>query len=172
MSPVTNIDQFAVDISNFVNKTQEKTAKVYKNTAFELFRDVIKSTPVLTGRARGNWFPSITAPIIATRPDKSKTGAKVINEIRSVLNSVVANSLSGYPSMFLANSLPYIRKLEYGGYPQNPKRGTWMVPYGGKGYQIRSAGGFSKQAPRGMVRMNIERFPDIVLKHTNRARAM
>jgi len=41
-----------------------------------------------------------------------------------------------------------------------------MVPYGGKGYEIRSSGGFSKQAPQGMVRMNVERWPDMVLNHT------
>jgi len=159
-------DNFAVEITNFVNKTQGKVAAVYKKSVMDLFSSVVYSTPVLTGRARANWMVSISEPIRATRENKSKTGAMVVNEIRSVLNFVKANSQAGYPAMFLSNSLPYISHLEYGWYEPDPVRGTWMVPYGGKGYEIRSSGGFSKQAPQGMVRMNVERWPDMVLNHT------
>jgi hypothetical protein len=43
--------------------------------------------------------------------------------------------------------VPYIRVLEYGGYPLNPKH-----PSG------RSDGGFSTQAPAGMVRISVLEF--------------
>jgi hypothetical protein len=42
---------------------------------------------------------------------------------------------------WLSNNLPYIEKLEYGGYPDGPN----------------TIGGFSKQAPAGMVRVNMAR---------------
>ena len=47
---------------------------------------------------------------------------------------------------FLTNNLPYIVKLEFGG-------------YGTKNPVDVNAQGFSKQAPAGMVRINLARFP-------------
>ena len=43
-------------------------------------------------------------------------------------------------TIYISNNLPYITKLEYGGYPKNPK--------GGSG---KTVNGYSKQAPEGMV---------------------
>ena len=57
--------------------------------------------------------------------------------------------------IFMTNNLPYARTLEFGKYPTPVKRGTYV----GKGrYEKRSQGGFSKLAPRGMVRVNALRF--------------
>jgi hypothetical protein len=46
-------------------------------------------------------------------------------------------------SVFIVNNLPYIAVLEYGGYPNPPSD-----PVHGK-----TIGGYSKQAPQGMVRV-------------------
>ena len=86
---------------------------------------VIDETPFDTGRARNNW----------------KGSAKRMP--RWVLNK----------KLILVNNLPYINTLEYGGYPKNPKKGSWI-----KGeYQKLSTGGYSKQllpmgTPKGWVR--------------------
>ena len=42
-----------------------ETALEYKATAFEMFGEIIKNTPVDTGRARGNW--NITTDISRLR---------------------------------------------------------------------------------------------------------
>lgn len=44
-------------------------------------------------------------------------------------------------SSFVRNGLPYAPVVEYGGYPNPPKKGTG-----------KTEGGFSKQAPQGMLR--------------------
>lgn len=46
----------------------------------------------------------------------------------------------GDESLFISNNLPYITTLEYGGYPNPPKKGTG-----------KTINGYSKQAPNGMV---------------------
>lgn len=51
---------------------------------------------------------------------------------------------------YFTNSLPYIRKLEYGGYTSKPET-------------AKTVGGFSKQAPHGMVRINAANWREIVL---------
>jgi hypothetical protein len=57
--------------------------------------------------------------------------------------------------MFLTNNLPYIETLEYGGYPNPVKKGSWDVK--GKKFTIKSTGGFSKQvAPDGWVRKTLK----------------
>ena len=53
---------------------------------------------------------------------------------------------------WIYNNLEYIHVLEFGLFPTPVKKGT-RIP--GGGYEIRSEGGFSKQAPGGMVRLAI-----------------
>ena len=48
--------------------------------------------------------------------------------------------------LFFTNNLPYINKLEYGGYPNPPKNVTG-----------KTAGGFSLQAPIGWVRKELKK---------------
>jgi lysozyme family protein len=47
--------------------------------------------------------------------------------------------------MYLTNSLPYAMTIEYGGYPNPPKNPTG-----------KTIGGFSTQAPAGVVRVTAE----------------
>lgn len=51
---------------------------------------------------------------------------------------------------YFTNSLPYVRMLEYGGYTDKPET-------------EKTIGGFSKQAPQGMVRINAANWREIVL---------
>ena len=55
--------------------------------------------------------------------------------------------------MYFTNNLPNIVPLEYGGYPQPVKLGSWDKKK--KAYVKKSDGGFSKQAPGGWVRATL-----------------
>ena len=57
-------------------------------------------------------------------------------------------SQTGATYLFVSN-IPYIRKLEYGGYTTKPET-------------EKTIGGFSKQAPQGMVRLSAAEWRDIV----------
>ena len=55
--------------------------------------------------------------------------------------------------VFFSNNLPYIKALEYGGYPDPVKLGTYDKKL--KEHVKKSSGGFSKQAPGGWVRTTL-----------------
>jgi hypothetical protein len=60
--------------------------------------------------------------------------------------------------IYMTNALPYIRILEYGGYPNPPKRPTG-----------KTINGFSTQAPGGMVRISVAEFNEKLVKAANHA---
>ena len=104
--------------------------EVRKNYTFALYSSIVKKTPVDTGRARANWNVSAGSPDLSTS-EETRESPKSISTIPDP---------QGDESMFISNNLPYITKLEYGGYPNPPK--------GGNG---KTVDGYSKQAPEGMV---------------------
>lgn len=112
----------------------------------------MKKTPVDTGRARGNWQISIgsdnTSPIERNDPKNYGTVSQFKGEEIKKLNEC-----KGDEKIFIVNNLPYITTLEYGGYPDPVKLGTWNKEK--KEYEKRSAGGYSKQAPSGMVGVTV-----------------
>ena len=57
----------------------------------------------------------------------------------------------------IVNKVPYIGVLEYGLFPNPPKKGTG-----------KTVGGYSTQAPAGMVGVTIVEFPEIVTRITRR----
>lgn len=130
--------------------------------ALEGFTRVIKKTPVGVGPgaglARGNWQASIDAPAVGITESSGAVSSRATDALAAFGSmSVIAQFVPG-KKFYCVNNLPYIRVLEYGGYPLAPKLGTWVKTYrtsGGKTraghYEIRSVGGFSKQAPQGMV---------------------
>lgn len=136
------------DPDDFARNTQRKLEQIFRLSAIQLFKSVILKTPVDTGRARSNWQTEI---------GRFKTGeVKTIQEAESLINDMINKVNEGTIAQgyFLANNLPYIQKLEYGGYPLAPKQGSWDKKK--KDFVIKTEGGFSKQAPEGMVRISLE----------------
>lgn len=133
---------FAKQISAFGVKTKEQMDFFVFTICMEITNGIVLKTPVAEefgGRARGNWFPSLDAPsnTVSTRVDP--TGATAIAAAQGVANQAAGRVF------YLSNNLPYIRHLEYGlyGNPQGSANGP------------KTIGGFSKQAPAGMVRITI-----------------
>lgn len=116
------------------NLTEKQINKAIKITAIKVWGDIIKLTPVDEGRARGSWFVGLspTSKLGDTR-DKNKGSSYVAKELpKDVLHNKV----------YLYNNTPYIEKLEYGGYGKTETEKT-------------NAQGYSKLAPRGMVRVSL-----------------
>ncbi len=104
--------------------------------------DIIKSTPVDEGRARGNWFVTEDEASSSISNKKSKT--KGPNFVLTKTKKEMFGT-----KWFLTNNLPYILTLEFGGY------GTKSASE--EDSKVTSQG-FSKQAPEGMVRINTVKF--------------
>lgn len=101
---------------------------------------VVARTPVDEGRARASWQVSVGRP-----------GQKVPPEAGSYKEASAADALQAMSNLqpgqtvWISSALPYIVVLEFGGYPNPPKSKTG-----------RTVGGFSRQAPQGMVRVTFE----------------
>lgn len=130
---------WSVPLDKYADKQKAKIKKVRRAYAFALYSSIVKKTPEDTGRARGNWNISIGS-------EDSSTSDRKTPKYKSREQMPDSN---GDESIFISNNLPYIGTLEHGGYPNPPKKGTWNKKT--KSYEIRSANGYSKKAPNGMV---------------------
>lgn len=125
---------FAQQMQDVIDNRRAVSRKVFAAVNIQLAEKIITRTPVDTGRARGNWNATIDQP-------DDKTGSGSESSALSGARSTAAKIQPGQ-TFYLVNGLPYIRKLEYGGYGDGPK----------------TVGGFSKQAPAGMIRVTAEEF--------------
>lgn len=134
---------FSSDIEAFAKKTGQRKDQTALAFLFEINRLVIKRTPVDTGRARGGWVASANSPSpVIGDPDKS--GERSISRA----NAAAMMAIGGM--YYLVNNVKYITILEFGGYPATGKEGG------------KTQGGFSRQAPKGMVRISIEELKEFV----------
>lgn len=155
---------FGQQMKAISKKYETRMLQLHKKVSLDLFKKVILKTPVDTGRARGNWMFGIN-----TIPTDVSDDAKGNESLRNVITGLKGVKLGD--TTVLANSVEYIGFLEYGGYPNPPKKGSWIKGTGKKSkrtgkylkggagkWVIKSDGGYSKQAPQGMVRISIEEY--------------
>jgi hypothetical protein len=135
------VGSFEDDLRKFERKTTRKLTQVGRKVALELFKRVIYKTPVDSGRARANWQVTIGAQASGTVEIDDKSGGATMSKATAASAGFKAGD-----TIYLTNNLPYIRKLEEGGYPDGPK----------------TVGGFSRQAPAGMVALTVQEFAQVV----------
>ena len=84
--------------------------KAFRSICLGIYKDVILGTPVDTGRARGNWQIAVGLPPREEITRKERGGAtNQMNEAKSKINRPMAGK-----SVFMANNVGYIMKLEEG----------------------------------------------------------
>ena len=132
---------FDNQVAAFAKKANTSIDKTMRGVSIKLFSAIIKSSPVDSGRFRANWMASGSSPATGTNTNTDKSGA---SSTAAVVSYVTGARMSS--EFTLSNNLPYAHKLEYGGYSS----GT------------NTSGGFSRQAPSGMVRVNADRFQRIL----------
>ena len=122
--------KWSMDLSKYADVTTDNIKEIRRHYAFLLYGSIVEKTPVDTGRARGNWTITLDQPT-------TTTSDRTTPQFTSVKQTPKPE---GDEEIFISNNLPYIAKLEYGGFPNPPKKD------GGK-----TVGGYSRQAPEGMV---------------------
>ena len=130
---------FESDIKNWIKKVKDNVETVVVETRFECSDRIINSTPVYTGYARGNWQAETgssypTQEIM--RYDDEMGYAPTSGEGESLWEAKNVAVLNIVKPFYLVNNVDYINDLEYGK---------------------------SNQAPRGMVRLVVADFDNIVL---------
>ncbi len=134
------IREFRIDFSNLSDE-------VFRITVIKFFGQIVQVSSVDTGRFRANWFATISRPSIRVEPNSEKSENEVNQRIERVVNG------ARIPRIFwLTNNLPYSEVIEYGGFGDGPK----------------TTGGFSRQAPKGVVRITAKRFTRIFNENARR----
>ena len=131
-------------LKNNAQTNLKDSNKALRVAVIKVWSNIIVETPVDQGRARGNWFVTLGQPSqqLTERSDSTKGSSHVVSK--------TSDNMLG-KKWFLTNNLPYIRKIEFGG-------------YGNKDTDKTNSQGFSKLAPKGMVRTNLVKFPGILRK--------
>lgn len=145
---------FAAQIRKFVEKSELNMDQTLRKTLIAVGDRLLEKTPVDTGRLSGNWqfgvdeIPGTIVEVTGASGDGQAVKEAAAEQLRSTINSYDLKLGSVF---YLINNLPYAPVVEYGLYPNPPK--------GGAG---KTSGGYSTQAPEGMVRVTAVEFQDFV----------
>lgn len=115
--------EFKKRFAALLQKVGDKADTVVRKTAFDILSSVVRRSPVDTGRFRGNWMTALQSIDTSTSGGEDRSGGSSLSRGLSVLGQFKPGQ-----TIYLTNSLPYARRLEYG---------------------------WSGQAPQGMVRLSV-----------------
>jgi hypothetical protein len=101
-------DQFSKRFTILAKNLGESIDETVRKVALAIDRDVVMSTPVDTGRARGNWIVTLNSP--ASGYNWNRFGADVAI---AQAGQVIAGYKSG-DTIYITNNLPYIIPLNRG----------------------------------------------------------
>lgn len=134
-------NSFALDVKAFADSFSEGAERAVRSTVVNLSASFIDTSPVDTGRFKSNWFVTGQSPStkIATSTDKSGQKTKAAAEGKAL-------SIQDWSTFHITNNLPYSEVIEFGRYGNGPD----------------TIGGYSTQAPQGVVRVNIARFNSLL----------
>jgi len=123
---------FADDIRKFQQKTNLSMDLIVRKVTIDITTALVRMSPVDTGRFRGNWMIGVGSPNVSTIDAVDKDGSTTVARITTAAGSLEAGGV-----VYITNSLPYARRLEYG---------------------------WSKQAPSppGIVRLTVQRYSEYI----------
>jgi hypothetical protein len=126
----------SVGVGAFRRKFKGDMTRLKKAVMIKLFSAVIKDTPVLTGRLRGNWSLTFKEPLRERRVGFQDPTQRVTSQIE-------ANVTQEDGSAFLTNNMPYAGRIEYDGHSKT-KAPQGMV----RRNLVRIASNLKKEAAR------------------------
>ena len=105
---------FESDLERSARRVGKSLDETCRGITIKWFSSTIMSTPVDTGRLRGNWQASQQAPASGTTDDIDKNGSATISKfIRKIGGAGSVN--------YLVNNLDYAEGIEFGGSSQAPR---------------------------------------------------
>lgn len=129
----------------FADDVMKDAHKLQRGMAITVLNNLQLLSPVLEGTFRNAHVVSFGSPDMRYTPNPNGMSIAF-----SAIDTLTANKL---PTIFIQNNSPQGSVIEFGGYPSPVKKGTHM---GGGKYEIRSSGGYSKQAPQGVYKLAYE----------------
>lgn len=118
--------EFKLQLNKEILDTDEKINIALQKIGVDALKNVVKKSPVDTGRFRGNWQTTISGTTSNTLKRTDRVGNATIN---AGTTKIVRFDYKKNKRIFIQNNLPYANRLE---------------------------NGWSKQAPKGMVSQTIQ----------------
>ena len=145
---------FTADLKKWTNKTNVFVVDIIRESAADLFEEIIHRTPVgdpslwkskppadyIPGNLQSNWQCTLGTPASGMWSFEDKSEESTISAMKSVIEGSVPDQ-----AIFLTNLLPYAQRIEYGAH--------------------------STQAPQGMVRISIAKFDQMFNKAKSKVAA-
>lgn len=102
------------DFQNQLNAAYNKKVlgrleKTVRAVALVVDSTLVETTPVLTGRARANWNPSLNVPDTTIQEPNRKKSIDPVTSAYKITDTIL-----------ISNNLPYIKKLNEGSSKQAP----------------------------------------------------
>lgn len=128
---------FSLDIGRFIDRFVDRRNDAVRVIALEVLKGTVLKTPVDTGRLRGAWQVGINVEPAGNPDGVDPAGGPTIARGQAALAQVDDRT----DAIWITNNLPYAEVVELGLYP---------------GDGPKTVGGFSRQAPQGMLRVTLE----------------
>jgi len=138
--PIHGVD----NVKKAIRARVKSIDKQLLNIWLDGLNNVADGTPIDEGATRNNWFLKVGSPFSGTTELKTGNNSLNLRMPKSVLGKKI----------FYANNKPNIGVLEFGGFPNPAKLGTWNSTT--KSYEIHTKGGYSDQAVGGWVRRELK----------------
>lgn len=100
---------FAESLEDFSEYAMDMATQIFRSVVIEVGSSVIRLSPVLTGKFKGNWALTIDATYAQKTAPVDKDGQSTINELVYRSQSLTYGQVA-----YIVNNLPYSVPLEYG----------------------------------------------------------
>lgn len=100
---------FKTSLGEMLDKAGDKADQVVRLLCLRIATAVVMRSPVDTGRFRSNWQYGTDGINTTVTEDTDMEGTGTVGRIGGLLNSWSAGQM-----IYLTNSLPYAKRLEYG----------------------------------------------------------
>lgn len=109
-------DDFAAQVRRWSDETQRKLDQVVRKVSIDAFSEVIRMSPVDSGRFKGNWMVGVNmVPSGYVWEQYDPAGGATIAEASGRVDVAEAGDV-----IWLVNNLPYASRLENGWSAQAP----------------------------------------------------
>ena len=132
------MSKWSIKPTDFIDTITEDAEQHCKNIIADTLQQVAVRSPVDKGSYRFSHIVSINAEDHSIKQGNG-------DPVQAAAGTIALFKLGD--TAYIQNNTPYGDVIEYGGYPDPVKNGSWVK---GKGYIKKSSGGFSRQAPNGV----------------------
>lgn len=150
-------DDFAAQIKAFRDKALLNVNTVVQESTVNIATALVERTPIDTTALRANWQFTVGAPGMEADyalQDLSPSGTDTSNALAAQIREIPAGNVT-----YVINNLSYMEKIEYGLYTNAS---------GGKRTSGKTVGGYSTQAPAGVIKITAMEWETFVTAAVNK----